>query len=177
MNYLENIEIVSATKATKIGAFAQRSKYFVINVADPCENTDADVWIPLAFQYSVGDPITIPVARLDLVAGAINYGLNKGKIVIVHCTAGIERSPLAVMWFLCTFANMGMNQAFEEVKKIRPQIVDRRNWIKYDSLEEFLQQNRSQCKHAFDELGETCSKCNYIIGIDGDGESFNGLGH
>src|SRR5579884_2643613 len=55
--------------------------------------------------------------------------LKDGKKVLLHCGAGIERSPLACVWFLHTKRNMDFDEAYEFVKEKRPIVADRRTWL------------------------------------------------
>lgn len=42
----------------------------------------------------------ISPAALQAVATILGYFRNKGWAILIHCGAGIERSPLAVAWYL-----------------------------------------------------------------------------
>lgn len=109
---------------------------FVINVAEPSENTYADVFIPLVVSRTAAEPIRIPTIRLRLVAQAIAWGLrDSGKDVFVHCTAGLERSPLAVAWYLCTYYGYHIDAAYDLIKSKRF-CYDRREWIEFVSYEQ-----------------------------------------
>jgi len=68
-------------------------------------------------------------AQLDLIANTIDALLKDGKKVLLHCGAGIERSPLACVWFLHTKRNMDFDEAYEFVKEKRPIVADRRTWL------------------------------------------------
>lgn len=78
-----------------------------------------------------------PERNLKLIAEEIEQQLKIPKHkVLVACGAGIERSPLAIMWYLFTKKSMTLNAAYEYVKRLRPIIMDRRSWIVWDSKRE-----------------------------------------
>ena len=83
----------------------------------------------------------ISPAALKAVAAIIGHFRNKGWSVLVHCGAGIERSPLAVAWYLSEnvaaswYQSNGLDpiftleQAYKFIVLKRPQVQDRRHWI------------------------------------------------
>ena len=72
--------------------------------------------------------------QLDLVAREIEERMQAKKRTLVHCLGGMERSPLAVVWWLHKYRNMGLNDAYKLVKEKRPVVMDRLEWlnISYD---------------------------------------------
>ncbi len=80
-------------------------------------------------------------ASLEAVSAILGYFRNKGWTVLVHCGAGIERSPLAVAWYLANhvagdwFQQNGLDpiysldQAYKFIALKRPQVQDRQQWI------------------------------------------------
>jgi hypothetical protein len=90
--------------------------------------------------YKASNVIHIPVLRadrkwragkraLDDIADAIDLGLGRGDQVLVHCWEGVERSPLSVVWYLATRQGYTFDAAYEHVRDLRPQVVDRRAWL------------------------------------------------
>lgn len=71
--------------------------------------------------------------QLDKVACIIDAIRKDGKPLLVHCAAGIERSPLTVAWYLkwAGFAK-DMHEAYLYVKHRRPQVADRQVWLVID---------------------------------------------
>ncbi len=53
----------------------------------------------------------------------INDNLNIGKIVFVHCVAGVSRSASVVIYYLMKYDKMKYRDAYEAVKKSRPIIA------------------------------------------------------
>ena len=99
---------------------------FVINVADEIFN-DAHACIPI-------DPYVEDVERqrgtVDLVSDTIQRELtHNGSKVVVHCHMGMERSVLAVAWWLHSYKNMSLDEAYGLIRQKRPIALDRREWI------------------------------------------------
>ena len=67
--------------------------------------------------------------RLAAVATLIDAELLAGRRVLVHCHHGVERSPLAVAWFLTTKHGMTIDSAYRLVMERHPRTQDRRRWL------------------------------------------------
>jgi len=78
----------------------------------------------------------VMMENIDLVSSIIQNHIMAGEKVLVHCLGGMERSPLAVTWYLHKNAGVGLNDAFDFVKKKRPQALNRIQWLNttYDEL-------------------------------------------
>jgi len=63
--------------------------------------------------------------QLHFIARIIHYQLEQGKQVLVHCGAGIERSPLAVAFYLHRYHHMSMDEAYALIASKRPMIQRR----------------------------------------------------
>ena len=68
---------------------------------------------------------------LDRCAKHIHEKLteNPDAKIVVHCAMGMERSPLAIVWYLHRYKNMGFNDAYRKLTDARPIVLDRRGWI------------------------------------------------
>ena len=87
-------------------------------------------WIPiLSTQLGDGLVWADPV-QLDTVKSVIDNALLNGRKVLVHCGAGIERSPLAVAWYLAKTQHTTIEDAYEIVRKGRSQTQVRTVWLK-----------------------------------------------
>ena len=97
--------------------------HFVINVADEIYN-DAQVKIPV----EVGTGTVLH--RLNEIADVMEkvFTTTNQKIV-VHCAMGMERSVLAVVYFMASKWRMQLRQALKQVQSKRPIAVDRLHWI------------------------------------------------
>jgi len=113
-----------------------RSTY-IINTAGEINNR-ADVKIPI--EPSMGARKTLK--RVDMIAEIIHeqlYSFQFGSLtlerlpsgykVIVHCAMGMERSVLAVAWYLQKYENYTLDSAYERIHEIRPIACDRSSWI------------------------------------------------
>jgi len=52
--------------------------------------------------------------------------------LLVHCGAGVERSPLTVAWWMGRRFQIDMDRAYAWLKAHRPVVEDRRSWIRKD---------------------------------------------
>ncbi len=71
----------------------------------------------------------VMMENIDLVSSVIQNHIMAGEKVLVHCAGGIERSPLAVTWYLHKNAGVPLTDAFDYVKKKRPQALNRIQWL------------------------------------------------
>ena len=60
----------------------------------------------------------------------LNYLLQNGNKVLVHCHAGMDRSPFVVAYYLHTYVDMGFSDAYDLVKWKRPQTIQHWDWFK-----------------------------------------------
>ena len=68
--------------------------------------------------------------KLDEAADLISERLAAGAKLIVHCMAGIERSPLTVAWWLVkTGRKPNLDAAYYFLKARRSCVLDRQCWI------------------------------------------------
>lgn len=108
------------------GAFdAANQDCYVINTAGEIESP-SDLKI-------VVDPRMGPKKvrqSLDALSDAISEQLatNERKIV-VHCYMGMERSVLTVVWHLHTKLGLSIDEAYQQVGKVRPIAIDHRSWV------------------------------------------------
>ena len=95
-------------------------------------NTAAELFTPCHYKIPVVPHQGEAFIRdaLDSLAKLIHNLIehNNAKVV-VHCYAGMERSALTCVWYLCTYNNISMDDAYELVQKVRPVVLDRRSWI------------------------------------------------
>ena len=84
----------------------------------------------------IGTEEVAMMENLDLISSVIQNHVMAGEKVLVHCMGGIERSLLAVTWYLHKNAGVPVSDAFDFVKKKRPQAMNRIQWlnISYDEL-------------------------------------------
>ncbi len=87
------------------------------------------------FQGPILKQVLVPeirasVLQLNSLAEFIDRQMKKNEgPVLVHCGAGIERSPLTVTWYLQSKQKMSLEEAWQLVSKNRPQAQDRRVWL------------------------------------------------
>ncbi len=98
------------------------SKLAVINVVAEGVNPAAD------FQHPMLQP-QFSVEYMDEIAALIERLVVTQYSVVVHCGAGVERSPLAVAWWLHRRRGLNLDQAYAQIQAARPEAQDRRTWI------------------------------------------------
>jgi protein-tyrosine phosphatase len=69
---------------------------------------------------------------LDQVASEIAMGLREGRNVLVHCGAGVERSPLAIAWYLSKSMGINVDAAYDIIRRVRPNVFDRQSWLPWE---------------------------------------------
>jgi predicted protein tyrosine phosphatase len=83
--------------------------------------------MPLIYR-SPADGVLAYRVRLDDAVTWIEE--NKSRPMLVHCGAGIERSPLTVAWFMCRKQFVAdLDEAYAWLMKRRPVVQDRRIWL------------------------------------------------
>jgi protein-tyrosine phosphatase len=71
---------------------------------------------------------------LSVVANLIARLVGRKEDVLVHCGSGVERSPLAIVWFLHEYRGMSIEEAYKLVRQKRPEVADRRIWLPSEEL-------------------------------------------
>lgn len=98
-----------------------------------CEQRRDELHYPI-LRYGAGPgPVASPEA-LDRIAAIIERTRNDGGQAMVHCSAGVERSPLACAWYLRTSLSVSLKKAYALVFEARPQAEDRSRWLPRGAL-------------------------------------------
>lgn len=70
------------------------------------------------------------IDMLDRACDIIDRHLLEGRDLLVHCWAGIERSPLTLAyWLIRSNRRVNLDGAYRFLKHIRPEVEDRREWL------------------------------------------------
>jgi len=83
--------------------------------------------IPLCKEIS--GQLRVNYVNKRVLLKLIHEHLIRGRKVLVHCGAGIERSPLAVACYLKDYHDLSLDEAYKIVKDHKPQAQDRRDWL------------------------------------------------
>ena len=71
-------------------------------------------------KISIRDKDTSDITPfLDLVCDTVNAHLSKNRKVLIHCKAGMNRSPAFVIAYLIKYNGMSLKQAKNHIQKIR----------------------------------------------------------
>ena len=102
---------------------AMMENHFIINVTQKGElDTYYDAQIALYPDERTN------MIRLKTLALLIDELLQTGRRVAVHCSMGMERSVLAVAYYLHATRDMGLDEAYALIMESRPIALDRRSW-------------------------------------------------
>jgi len=84
---------------------------------------------PGAYRFPFLEGGVANVKVLDDFANLVDKLLSEGKKVLVHCGMGVERSPLAVVWYLHRKKGMSIADAYRYVMNRRSVVADRSSWL------------------------------------------------
>jgi hypothetical protein len=69
--------------------------------------------------------------KLDAIAAEMGLLIASNTPFIVHCRGGVERSPLAVAWYLRTVGlYSSLDGAYSHIEALRPVVARRYSWLK-----------------------------------------------
>lgn len=116
----------------------------VLETGDHYDMRAGDRHIRILFPGEQDDGPTI--ARRDCLREAhvvIEEGARRGgsgtQGLLVHCAAGIERSPLTIAtWLAETKREPTLKAAYERLMRLRPVVQDRAHWLESEHLAEFV---------------------------------------
>lgn len=67
--------------------------------------------------------------QIDLITFMIDKNMGVEVDTLIHCMAGIERSPLVVACYLHEYQGMTYNEAYELIQEKRPEVANRLQWL------------------------------------------------
>lgn len=98
--------------------------HYVITVA-PEISIGADIVLGL-------EPHSLTFMRtLEKISSKIDEVLvNTDRDIVLHCAMGMERAPLAVVWYLHKNEDLSIDNAYQDVIRNRPIVCRREVWLK-----------------------------------------------
>jgi len=97
------------------------------------------LWIPIIrsigtindFELIADQDVDVVALRpqLDLVSRELQERFERSQPTLIHCIGGMERSPLAVVYWLHKYHGMSWGDAYNYVKEKRPIIMNRLEWL------------------------------------------------
>ena len=75
------------------------------------------------------DDVHVLFAQLEALVTVVDAALSKDERVLVSCGQGMERSPLAVVWYLFRRKGMSVEVAYRLIKEKRPQVIEHLEWL------------------------------------------------
>ena len=97
--------------------------HFVINTAKEIQN---DAQVKMAVDPGFG---TVLNTLNDIAEVTTRVLSTTNQKVVFHCAMGMERSVLACVWFMASQWRMRIDQSLAQIKKHRPIVLDRTDWI------------------------------------------------
>ena len=121
-----NLWVGNLNDAVLAGA-GMNGPFFIFCVLEgkPSEEPPNATWIPIL--DSTGQRAVL--GQLDATAEIIHAALQSGQRVLVHCGAGVERSPLTVAWYLHRKHGKTLDEAYALLLSKRPIVQDRQAWL------------------------------------------------
>jgi hypothetical protein len=86
----------------------------------------------------IGEDGKIGLEALRDVANLIDRYWSHRAGVLVHCGAGVERSPLVVAMWMVRRLGLTLDDAYAWLKAHRPVIEDRRHWLRVPDIEKVV---------------------------------------
>lgn len=96
---------------------------YIVNATLECASPAclADGHRPKTLHVAIGDTVAADItAHFERAAGFIHQALDAGVGVLVHCSAGVSRSPTLAVAYLMLKRGMHFNDALARVVAARP---------------------------------------------------------
>ena len=97
--------------------------HFVINTAKEIQN---NAQVKMQVEPGSGQVLNSLNSIAELTTRVLSTTNQK---VVFHCAMGMERSVLACVWFMASQWRMRIDQSLAQIKKHRPIVLDRTDWI------------------------------------------------
>jgi len=118
--------------------------------ANPSAKVEGVTYHRLSLSDSVSSSISkITDAACEVIDGAIASKKGTGKI-LVHCSAGISRSPMVVAAYLMKRKGMTLKAALRQIIQVRPQISPNAGFLQ--QLKDVEMELYGSCSLEVDEL-------------------------
>jgi protein-tyrosine phosphatase len=67
--------------------------------------------------------------NLERLAREVHSVHASGKPVLIFCGHGVRRSPLGAAWYLHRYEHLSLDEAYDRIRSVRPQVERPREWI------------------------------------------------
>jgi len=124
---IENLYVGEAAE----GYLLNDIRFTIIDVRDKnLERNVNAIWIPiLVTKNNDNHYLMASMKALNNVAKLIHKNLKSGKKVLVHCSAGMERSPLSIAWYIHKYKHIPLTSAYNIVKTRHPITMFKYGWL------------------------------------------------
>lgn len=99
-------------------------------VLEAGRSVEGELWCPILEM--IAGRVIARAERLDEAARIIRHKLKARARLLVHCGAGVERSPLTIAWYLVKSDRArwpSMRDAYAHIMQRRPVVGDRQFWL------------------------------------------------
>ncbi len=114
-------------------ADAKRWQGFTITVLEyrPPELPTNVVHIPIVDTNGTtgSDDVHVLFVQLEALVTVVDAAMARGEKVLISCGQGMERSPLAVVWYLFRWKGMSVEEAYRLIREKRPQVIEHLEWL------------------------------------------------
>jgi protein-tyrosine phosphatase len=107
----------------------------ILNVNDVSHAEEEKIAHKLSIHY-VHKPIESEIKGIEswkhsfvVASNTLSSLADNHKHILVHCHAGVDRSPLVVALYLAKSQHMDVTDAYLLIKKARPWIVEHYEWV------------------------------------------------
>ncbi len=69
------------------------------------------------------------VENLEVLARRMEQAREGGSPVLVFCGHGVRRGPLGAAWYLHRFSQLTLDEAYDRIRTVRPQVEHAKEWI------------------------------------------------
>lgn len=97
----------------------------ILNVANDLNDPLYPIYKVLTFKIGLSDDKMNSYSTIALAIYTLKYLVDEGHIVLIHCRAGMSRSPHVLALYLSKVENKTYGQVWDEIRKLRPEILDK----------------------------------------------------
>jgi protein-tyrosine phosphatase len=104
-----------------------------------CVLDEAPDDMPAATHIPIYDPANDApnVPNRNRLADAVHSARRENQSVLIFCGHGVRRSPLGVAWYLHRYEKLPLDDAYAQIRALRPKVEPASEWIGHcQSLEE-----------------------------------------
>lgn len=106
-------------------AIAKNKITVSLNVANDLNDSIYPISKLICIKVGLSDDLTNPPELINLAQVTLKSLINQGHIVLVHCRAGMSRSPHILALYLAASEGVSYSKVWAELRKLRPEVADK----------------------------------------------------